>query len=519
MSSNTLLALGVAGTAATKGIKEGIKEGTEAYDKDVQRTQAREEAAQRKKLGELKLAQMGRQEETAAATHQSELELAKNTIQLQQQQTTQQGRAIFKQNTYNALDAYYEDYSPRHLNTLLQDAKQNPYAPAMFKDIARVDTMDLSTPQGKALLRQAQVPESELDALDGKADGVIDWEKVKKRYVVATQADGSQTVQDVLSFSATTGYGRYARKRQLEEMKLLADINKKGKGTAYKEPTSVTESGELATAREAIKGGTATPQQKAFVDIMDAKMEGTTGFRRKQSEEAISTFYEREYDTLSFEELRSNKPAMSLVRQVEDSYDLSEADRKDLKQAYQQVNAMRRAQGLDPESVGIMDSIQTKINRKITDEAGGREAKAAYSSLINVIRNQQFGSALTDKEIEAFNQAYGSNADQMTVVLSGLKEIGELTRSKLEAISNLNNDIVIKARTGHTREEIDGMLANIDRRIGFYNAVATGTPVAEAQQQFGTGETGQVTQVDTHLAPPPVAPAVPKTELKQKYGW
>ena len=519
-SLSPLLGLGIAANAAASGLREGMKEGKAAFNADEDRKLARQEASQRKQLMNYQLAQAGRADKLASATQDSALQVAQTQLAEQQQSLTQQGRALLKKDTWDALDGYYEDYEPRHLNRVLAESKTNQFAPPMFKEIVRVDKVDLQSTNGKQLLQQAGFSQEDLDGLDGQKDGKIDFDKIQKRFVVSTKADGTQQLTDIVAFSAVSNYGQYAKQRQLDQMKQLADLTKAQQGKEYKAPTSQTEAELLAEVRQAQKAGTATPEQLAFLDIMNSKLQGATGAKRLESEKAIKQFYDEGYMDLPFEKLRSNPDAMSLVRQVEDSYGLSQAEKKDLKEAYQQVNAMSRAQGLSPESTGIIDSTLEAVNRKFTDSAEGREARAAYSGLINTIRNQQFGSALTDAEIAAFRKAYGADSDQVTVVLSGLREIGELTRSKLQAVADLNNDVVIKARTGSSKAEIEQYLQNIQKRIGFYSAVANGMPIDEAANKFKTTTAGQATKVDTNLspAPEPQPSEMAPEDLARKYN-
>jgi hypothetical protein len=527
IAPSPLLGLGLAISGGLAGYEEGKLKAEEAFDREEARKVRRAEAQQKKQFMDYKLAEAGRADAISSATHDQQLVATQQALTLQQEQTRSTGTQLFKTDTYNSLDAYFEDYNTRHLNNLIKKAKQNPFAPEVFKDVVRVDPINVQDPK---MLQQLGVSPEELqqlDALDGKTDGQYDMDKISKRFVVATMPDGSQQLRDTVMFSTITGYADYARNRQLGELKSLADIRKANKPGSDNSTYTMRDAAHYAKLRQAIESGTATPQQKAEYDWFQQEQGGTAVAKGMNTEDALDTWYTQGFDNLQFEELRRNREAGALVRQIEQTADLKESDRKDLKLAFRQLNTLRSAQMIDPDSMGLIDKIVTGIKNKFSDDAEGKRAAAAYGDLINSVRNDQFGSALTDKEIEAFNAAYGSRSDQMSKVLAGLRAMTENVKANLESVIRLNNDAVTKYRTGYSVQDVENILDNLDKRIGFYSSVENGMSPKEAAERWSLTERGMpiegsdrtVVPTEPKLPEAPVGTAAGPNDLKAKYGW
>ena len=217
MSISPLLGLGIATSSAMTGYEQGKQQAQTEFDAEEARQQRRAQALQQKQVGDLQLAQLNRQEQRAQQVYEPETEQLKLQIMQQQQTLTQQGQKAFRDDTYRVLDNYLEDYDVKHINNLIAASKQNQFAPQTFRDTVRVEDLNLTSAADRQELTKLGVSQAELDALDGKADGKIDWTLVQKRYKKAIQADGSVQIKDVLKLAMFAGYGQYANDKKLTE--------------------------------------------------------------------------------------------------------------------------------------------------------------------------------------------------------------------------------------------------------------------------------------------------------------
>lgn len=534
MSTEGLLGLGMGLANLPAAVTQGKAAGrAQAYQEvgmqeDLEtRKLNRQIAMQRKQQGEMELARMQKLEPV-------QTDALQQALQVQNMQLQQQGTQMFQNTTYQALDKYMEDFNVRHLNSFVQQAKQNPYAPQAFKDIVRIDKLDQNSQETKRLLADLGLTDEQLDEMDGTRDGQVDWEALSQRFVVTTMPDGTKGVRDVYRLGIFTGYAEYADDKKLSRLERLAKLQKGSGGSAYKEPTSVTEANRLAEARTRVEAGNATEEDYAFIEMMEAEMGGTKSVQSRKAEEARREFYEKDYISLPVEQLRDETTpegahAMALVRSIEEQMPLDKDDKEVIRDAYRNISSLSRAVNLDPETRGFIDAPWAKLKTYFTEQgAEGREASAAYNSFINQIRNDLFGSALTEKEIEMFNKAYGTDKQAMTVALSGMYELADAIDQSLEATAILNDPIVIKARFGRTQPEIAQAKQNIKARIRFFETYEQERNKGKSEKQarevaiqaagIDLGEGGKVPNQTTVTPPEPEAEPKKTKTLNEIFG-
>lgn len=214
-SISPLLGIGI----ATAGIPDAIGKG---IDLKQARDERRVQALQRKKEGDLRLQTLQHtvdQQPLQDQVLQDQVQSAH--IKLQELQST-----ITKQDTYKALNNFFDSGDPRSLNQFFHDYKDNPQVQAMFNGVIKVDPIDKANPEDQRLLTDAGLTSAELDAADGKKDGKIDWTKLNKRFVKVVNSKGETKITDMLHVAAATGYARYASDQSLKKMKALADIQR-----------------------------------------------------------------------------------------------------------------------------------------------------------------------------------------------------------------------------------------------------------------------------------------------------
>src|SRR5690606_13672672 len=106
------------------------------------------------------------------------------------------------------------------------------------------------------------------------------------------------------------------------------------------------------------------------------------------------------------------------------------------------------AKNLTPADTGLLDKPLADLNKYFSDNVKGIEAKSAYAVFQNTLRNALFGSALTEAEISAFNEAYGTLKEQMGPALTQFKTALTQVQSRLESAMQSTNPISAKVRLG-----------------------------------------------------------------------
>lgn len=495
MSISPLLGLGIATSSAMTGYEQGKQQAQTEFDAEEARQQRRAQALQQKQVGDLQLAQLNRQEQRAQQISEPETEQLKLQIMQQQQTLTQQGQKAFRDDTYRVLDNYLEDYDVKHINNLIAASKQNQFAPQTFRDTVRVEDLNLTSTADRQELTKLGVSQAELDALDGKADGKIDWTLVQKRYKKAIQADGSVQIKDVLKLAMFAGYGQYANDKKLTEAGKLADINKKitaaqPKPVTPPQPTYTSRDAQEFAMRKLAQEGIQPTDPSYQTKLNDYTLswfqQGQAGSKFAQVEIAKEADAKlKSKMNLPFEQFREDAEVRKYVAELEMANPLSTADRKELQDIADLAGALTGEFGateLTTEQTGIIDKYVGNIQKKITEGFDTR-TKNSYGAFINKFRNNLFGATLTDGEREAFEKAYSADSDKLAPVLGGLRAAAKQLSDRFNAIANQNHEAVIKYKTGTTGAQLKDAIKRIDAKINELEQIAAGKgkPMQPAQ--------------------------------------
>lgn len=508
-SMSPLLGLGIATSSAISGYQEG-KEQAISDDRAKQKfSWERDAAMQRKQQGEYKLAEMGRQERLAKMAQPLQEQALQQQLQVQSQQLAQQGRAMFKADTYKAIDYYLENYDTKHLNNLVQEAKQNPYAPQTFKDVVRVEDININSDSD---LKALGINKQELDALDGQTDGKIDWDLAQKRYKKIIKPDGSVELRDILTVAAFAGYGRYAQERNLERLKTMSDIKyKQAKADKSAQGPQATytsrDAAEYAMLKQKRDNGTASPTELSRLAWFEQEQGGTEVAKTQKQVEASEAI--RSKMNLPYQEFRNDPEVRKLVADIRMQRPLTTQAQKELQDLADLSSALTGNYGavnLTTEQTGIIDTFVGKLDRKITEDFDTR-AKNSYGAFINKFRNNLFGATLTDGELEAFEKAYSTDSDKLGPVLSGLRAAASQLKARFDAIAMQNDEAIIKYDTGLVGADLERAIQNIDSKINQLEAIAEGKAPIQDQQSKSQAQ------------PPSEAKPTQPQDLKTKYGF
>lgn len=500
-----LLGLGIATAGIPKAIMEGKQAGTDQFNKEQDRKQAREQAYQKKQLMDLKLAEAGRADTLAQATQGDRTALLQQQLQTQQQQSRILSGKLLKQESFSALNNFFDSGDPQSLNNFFQD---NPQQAQQLFDTLRVEQLNFQSPEDRKLLLESGVSQDELDALDGKKDGQIDWDKVGKRYVKTVHPDGSTSISDVVAKAAAMGYGRYADEQRLAKMKQLADIRKAASAGGSNGTALMQNAQAVAEAKDRIAAGKGTSADFELVRFGAKELTGVAAGKEDLTTQARQEWTGRGFDKLSVDELRKSPDARHLVNQIEVAHGISAADKKKLIDLNSMIALSSEAGKLDQEQTGLWDKLTGNVSAYVSENVGGKKERAAYGAFINQFRHNLFGSALTNGELAAFKEAYSGLGQKTGPVLAGLRAALIQTKSQMETIANFNDPIVMKFRTGKSQEEIKQSLAGIDQRIKFYDLVSSGKTPEEAAKLLNEKKPADPSKLGANASADDVAAAL-----------
>lgn len=184
---------------------------------------------------------------------------------------------------------------------------------------------------------------------------------------------------------------------------------------------------------------------------------------------------EDQFYQTDFTDDKNYKEAMKSIIKIErlTGTEPSEADKKSIADIRQLITLADPAKDLSAGQTGILDSTIKGIEKYINDNVDGVEAKAAYSAFRNSVRNALFGSALTEGEIKAFNEAYGTIGNKLGPVLSMFQTSLSQVQAKLDSSASMMNPASAKVRLGADQETLanirDALQARIDYISGIQN--------------------------------------------------
>jgi len=491
-SVSPLLGLGLAVAGVPKAITSGLQAGREQFNTEQTQKTNRELAQQQKQLMDFKLAEAGRADAISAGTQDEQTALLHQQLQAQQQQAKSLSNKIIKQDTFTALNNFFDSGDPRSLNQFFSDYKDDPTVQNMFKGVVKMEQINPSAPEDQKLLLAAGLSQEDLDAADGVKDGKVDWSKLKNRYVKAVRNDGETKITDMLHVASATGYGRYADDQKLAKMKVLADIQKTARGPAgSRDPNNTLTSLEknaraVAAAQDRIDSGKGTSRDLELVKFGRHELGGVSTGKTDLANEARTEFKTAGLDSLSQAELQKNPKARRLVNEIELAHGISDADKKKFIDLNSMIALSSEAGKLNETQSGLYDKLTNNITNYTDQQIGGKKNRAAYGAFINQFRHELFGSALTDGELAAFKEAYSGLGQRIGPVLAGLRAALVQVKSQMQTLADFNDPIVIKFRTGKSQQEVKASLRGLDERIAFYDNVAAGMTPDQAAEKAKT---------------------------------
>lgn len=167
---------------------------------------------------------------------------------------------------------------------------------------------------------------------------------------------------------------------------------------------------------------------------------------------------------------------------------------------------------LTEEQTGLLDSTLGNLKTYVQDAVPGKEGTAAYNTARMLFNNAMLGTQISKHEQQSANKAFGSLGQGLGPVLTGVRQQMILARDNMQAIANLNDPYVVKARLGVGQEQVDKAIAGIDARLNLLNRIQTGSAAPGSEGGSGIkvnvaptyqqGTQGAVAQPSTGTRPP-----------------
>lgn len=467
-----------------------IVRGVELRDKRADAEEARQlrrsEAAQRKQIGEFKLAQMGRADQLATSTQDARERAMQEQLRAQALTQKKTGDSILRNDSYQALQNFFDGAehgdATRSINSFLSSNKDDPRVGSIFghptkgKPV-RVDALDLSTvEQVQEYLQSLEGVNPEklaaMDKADGSEDGEFDVEAIRKRFTRITYADGTTDIADMVAIASKSGYTRWANAARRQELVQLSKIERKPIGsrlTAMQKNAAAT-----AQAQTRIDSGSGTAGDRELVKFAEHHKGGTAVGKLTIAQDANDEWDSLGFQDIDVQELHKSSKARQLVERIETGLGMSSSDKVALRELSEVTSLAPLAVGMTKSQTGKWDKFVANASEFLSDKSHNAEAKMAYQALMNKVQNTLYGATLTDGEIALFKQAYGNIDHGHGKVLSGLSVALTQTRAKLETILSFNNPAVVKFRTGKSVEELTAAMDVLDVKIALFDDVAAG---------------------------------------------
>lgn len=238
-------------------------------------------------------------------------------------------------------------------------------------------------------------------------------------------------------------------------------------GTAPADPTIAARKLDIEAEKAATHARMADIEEKKLEAGGTAKQKDITR-SREYTENMLRNFGGEEgfYNTDFSKPSNFNKAYKDVIAiEKLEGTKFSEADKKQITEIRQLITLADPAIALTEKQTGVFDSMFSSAKKYMSEEVGGTRAEAAYSTFRNTLRNAMFGSALTEAEIKAFKESFGTLGQKLTPTLAKFKVQLEQLKAKLDSVKNVNNPYTSHVRLGVDQDKLEGIITALDQRL------------------------------------------------------
>lgn len=154
--------------------------------------------------------------------------------------------------------------------------------------------------------------------------------------------------------------------------------------------------------------------------------------------------------------------------------DFSNEDRTQIRKMGQILPSLAYAgKELTEDQTGLIDSALGTVKTYMYNSMPEKQATTAYNAVRSLYTNAIAGSQVSKHEQAMTNKAFGTLNQQLPAVLTGVKQQLIMSRDNLQAIADLNDPYVVKARLGVSQDKVDKAIQGLDDRLNLLNRIGT----------------------------------------------
>lgn len=162
----------------------------------------------------------------------------------------------------------------------------------------------------------------------------------------------------------------------------------------------------------------------------------------------------------------------------------TEADKKNIGDIRALISLGGSAKDLSADQTGYFDKQFADVKKSLSDNVDGIDASSAYAAFRNSVRHALYGSALTEGEINSFNEAFGNRGQKLGPVLEQFQTALSQVKAKLDTVANLGNPYTSKVLIGADQKKLLKIQDALQARIDYMQGLQTGkAPAAGAKDQ------------------------------------
>lgn len=204
------------------------------------------------------------------------------------------------------------------------------------------------------------------------------------------------------------------------------------------------------------------------------KTEGTTSEQKNlddanaRTEELVQTFGgEDKFFETDFSNPKDYNKAFRKVVEIEQltNTEPSEADKKEMSDLRVIINLSKPIEQLSGSETGIVDKNLGDLNKYLSDEVKGVEAKAAWSAFRNAYLSMLSGKAVTPQEATRQEEAFGKLGNKLGPALQMFEVALGQTQSRLNSLSSGMLPVAAKVRLGADQKKLEAIQTRIDTKL------------------------------------------------------
>ena len=147
--------------------------------------------------------------------------------------------------------------------------------------------------------------------------------------------------------------------------------------------------------------------------------------------------------------------------------ELTQKDKENITEIRGLISLAGPASRLSSTQTGIVDKTLSDFKKYVSESVPKADRTAAMASFRNSLKHALFGSAQTEGEIKAFNEAFGTNKQKLGPVLRQFKVALTQVQDKLDSAAKLGNPYTMHVMVGADRNKLNNIRSALQQRIDY----------------------------------------------------